>query len=54
MVGTVIAVAILNLMQLGDPAAGERKIYYLVFFTFLRFPLREISAALPACMPGEG
>ncbi|AYK13828.1 MAG: hypothetical protein ACOX7X_02310 [Methanosarcina flavescens] len=50
LVGTAIAAAaILNLMQLGDPAAGERTIYDLAFSTVLKIPA-ERNPRCPACM----
>lgn len=53
LVGTAIAAAaILNLMQLGIRQPAREQFMIWLSPRFLRFPLREILAALPACTPG--
>jgi molybdopterin/thiamine biosynthesis adenylyltransferase len=50
LVGTAMAAtAILNLTQLGDPAAGERTIYDLAFSTVLKIPV-ERNPCCSVCM----
>jgi molybdopterin-synthase adenylyltransferase len=50
LIGTAMAAAaILNLIQLGNPATGERTIYDLTFSTVLKIPV-EKNPRCPACM----
>lgn len=49
MVGTAMAAtAILNLTQMGNPAAGERTIYDLAFSTIIKIPV-EKNLCCPVC-----